>query len=131
MSLGQHDVPILPALLHRTSVALSQVSIGDQVVIDAGVYVLHGQIVIDGFVRIGRGVALSPWVTIGPDGGSTPGPTLGDGVFVGTGARILGPVHVGANAKIAANSVVVDDVPPDTTVAGSPARVVADRRPQL
>ena len=124
MSLVAHHVPILPTLLHRMCMMLSQVSIGDSVFIDAGVYLLHGQISIDGDVWIGQGVTISPWVTIGSIEGNMQGPTLGDRVFVGTGAQILGPVSVGANAKIAANAVVLGDVPAGATVAGAPARVV-------
>ncbi|NDP43125.1 MAG: hypothetical protein GZ089_10495 [Aromatoleum sp.] len=127
-SLRSHHIPFAPTILHRICMMTSQVCIGDPVVIAPGVYIPHGQIVIDGAVRIGTHTILNPWVTIGLLEGNMQGPTLGDGVFVGTGAKILGPVQIGANAKIAANSVVLHDVAPDTTVAGAPARLVADRR---
>ncbi len=129
-SLRRHRVPLLPTALHRACMLMSQVCIGDPVVIAPGVYLPHGQVVIDGLVRIGTGTIISPWVTIGLLEGTTQGPTLGDGVFVGTGAKILGPVTVGANAKVAANAVVLQDVAPNTTVAGAPARLVSDRSDQ-
>ena len=51
-------------------------------------------------------------------------PTLGNNVMVGSGARVLGPFKVGDNAKIAANAVVLEEVPPDCTAVGVPARIV-------
>ena len=56
-------------------------------------------------------------------------PVLGDGVFVGAGAKVLGSVRVGDGARIGANAVVVHDVPPHATVVGIPARVVRTRNP--
>jgi serine O-acetyltransferase len=61
----------------------------------------------------------------------TPGkrhPTLCSGVLVGAGAKILGPITVNANARIGANSVVIEDVPPGMTVVGIPGRIVRDPR---
>src|SRR6185312_4543812 len=51
-------------------------------------------------------------------------PTLGDNVTVGSGAKLLGPIVVGDNAKIGANTVVVEDVPPGATVVGNPGHLV-------
>ena len=127
-SLHRNRVPIIPHLLHRCCMMMAQVCIGEPVVIEPGVYLLHGQVVIDGSVSIGSGTQIAPWVTIGLLGGNSQGPTIGNDVFVGTGAKVLGPVTVGDRSMIAANAVVIDDVPPDTTVAGAPALVVADRR---
>lgn len=75
-------------------------------------------------VTIGARVCIMQSVTIGtaPD---RPGvPVIGDDVFIGAGARVLGPVKVGARARIAANSLVVSDVPPDTTAIGVPAKML-------
>ncbi len=117
-------LPIVPRLAHRLAMALSQISIGDPVVVEPGVYIIHGQIVIDGLVRIGTGAVIAPFVTIGLRAGDITGPTLEPGVSVGTGAKIIGPVRVGAGAQIGANAVVVDDVEPGCTVVGTPARPV-------
>jgi serine O-acetyltransferase len=123
-SLG---VPMLPRLAHRLAMAIAQVSIGDPVVVQPGVYLLHGQVVIDGLVEIGGDTVIGPFVTIGLVAGDLVGPTIGRGVRIGTGARILGPLQVGAGAVIGANSVVLSDVPAGATAAGVPARIVASK----
>ncbi|MCD8343940.1 MAG: serine O-acetyltransferase, partial [Oscillospiraceae bacterium] len=51
-------------------------------------------------------------------------PTIGNNVLIGTGAKVLGPFKVGDNSRIAANSVVLKEVPPDCTAVGVPARIV-------
>jgi serine O-acetyltransferase len=117
-------VPVLPRLAHRLAMAWAQVTIGDPVVVHPGVYIVHGQIVIDGIVEIQSGVVISPFVTIGLRGGDLLGPTIERDVSIGTGAKVLGGVRVGAGAQIGANAVVLDDVPPGATVVGSPARPV-------
>jgi serine O-acetyltransferase len=90
--------------------------------VEPGIYVMHGQVVVDGLVRIGHGAVIGPFVTIGLRAGNFLGPTIEPGVQIGTGAKILGPVQVGAGAQIGANAVVVDDVAPGETVVGIPAR---------
>lgn len=115
-------VPVLPRVAHRLAMMLAQVSIGDPVVMEPGVYIVHGQVVIDGLAEIGPGVVIAPFVTIGLRAGDVRGPTLESGVSVGTGAKIIGPVRVGAGATVGANAVVVHDVAPGTTVVGAPAR---------
>lgn len=118
-------VPILPRLAHRLAMAIAQVSIGDPVIVHPGVYILHGQVVIDGLVEIHEGVVIGPFVTIGLRG-SVEGPTIGRQVRIGTGAKILGPVRIGSGSQIGANAVVVGDVPEGATVVGVPARSVGE-----
>ncbi|MEO5333544.1 MAG: serine O-acetyltransferase [Magnetococcus sp. YQC-5] len=95
--------------------------------IGEGFFIDHGMgVVIGETTHIGNNVTLYHGVTLG---GTTwdPGkrhPTLGDGVVVGAGAKILGPITIGANARVGSNAVVVSDVPPDTTVVGVPGRLV-------
>lgn len=120
-------VPILPTVLHRLCVILGQLDVGNHVLIEPGVYIPHGKVVIDGIVRIGRGTMITPWVTLGLTTAIV-GPSIGRNVLIGTGAKILGPLEIGERARIAANAVVLSDVPPDTTVAGAPATVVRERR---
>jgi serine O-acetyltransferase len=79
-------------------------------------------IVINGRVTGGAGVHLEHQVTIGAERRESP--RLGDDVFVGAGARILGAVSIGNGARVGANAVVVNDVPPFATVVGIPAQVV-------
>jgi serine O-acetyltransferase len=119
-------VPVLPRLAHRLAMSTAQVCIGKNVVIHPGVHLGHGQVVIDGFVEIHRGTVILPFVTIGLRQGKARGPTIGRDVLIGTGARILGPVTVHRDARIGANSVVIDDVPARATVVGVPARIVGD-----
>jgi serine O-acetyltransferase len=115
-------IPILPRIAHRLAMMTAQVCIGDPVVMQPGVYIAHGQVVIDGIVDIHPGVVIFPWVTVGLRAGNFQGPKILEGVHIGTGAKVIGPVTVGKGARIGANSVVVGDVAPRTTVVGAPAR---------
>ena len=101
----------------------AQVSIGPGVLMHPGVYIVHGQIVIDGLVEVGTGTVIAPWVTIGLRG-SIEGPVIGNDVNIGTGAKVLGTIKVGREARIGANAVVTSDIPERTTAVGMPARVV-------
>jgi len=120
-------VPLLPRVAHRLAMAIAQVSIGDPVVVHPGVYIVHGQVVIDGLVEVGSGTALFPFVTIGLRAGGMQGATIESDASIGTGAKVIGPVRIGAGAHVGANAVVVHDVPAGATVVGAPARSVADR----
>jgi serine O-acetyltransferase len=119
-------VPVLPRLAHRLAMAIAQVSIGDPVIVHPGVYILHGQVVMDGLVEIHAGAVIGPWVTIGLRAGNLVGPTVEHDVHIGTGAKLIGPVQVGHGAQIGANAVVVNDVPAGATVVGAPARAVGE-----
>jgi serine O-acetyltransferase len=123
-SLQARGVPFLPRLAHRLAMAFAQVSIGDPVVVQPGVYLVHGQVVLDGLVEIGPGVTIAPWVTIGLRAGNLQGPTIERGAQIGTGAKVIGPVRIGADARIGANAVVTDDVPASATAVGIPARAL-------
>jgi serine O-acetyltransferase len=81
----------------------------------------HG-VVINGAVRGGKNVKIEHQVTIGAERRQMP--IIGDDVFIGAGAKIIGAVKIGDGAKIGANAVVVHDVAPNTTVVGIPARPV-------
>jgi serine O-acetyltransferase len=115
-------VPVLPRLVHRLAMAIAQVSIGDPVVVHRGVYILHGQVVVDGMTEIHSGVVIGPFVTIGLRGGDLVGPTIERNVTIGTGAKVLGRLRVGAGAQIGANAVIIDDVGEGATAVGVPAR---------
>lgn len=83
-------------------------------------------VVINGKVRGGSHVYLEHGVTLG-DSGAGGCPVLGDRVYVGCGATVVGAIAVGSGARVGSNAVVVHDVAPDTTVVGIPARPVARR----
>ena len=84
-------------------------------------------VVINGQVRGGANVFIEHQVTIGAERRQSP--VLGTDVFIGAGAKIIGPVMIGDGARIGANAVVLTDVPPHATAVGIPARVVRVRRP--
>lgn len=95
--------------------------IGRRLVIDHGVGVVIGET-----TEIGDDVLIYQGVTLGGTGKDTGKrhPTIGNGVMVSAGSKVLGPIKVGDRARVAAGAVVLDDVPPDATVVGVPARVV-------
>ena len=92
-----------------------------------GLVLIHSNgVVINGSVRGGENVYIEHQVTIGAE--KRQSPTIGNGVFIGAGAKIVGPVTIGDNARVGANAVVTKDVAPDTTVVGIPAKPIGDRR---
>jgi serine O-acetyltransferase len=126
-ALWDSDVPLAPRLIAYTTRAITGVEIHPAAEIGSGFFIDHGSgVVIGETAEIGDRVTLYQGVTLGGTGFS-PGkrhPTLEDNVTVGSGAKLLGPVTVGANAKVGANTVVVEDVPPETTVVGNPGHPV-------
>jgi serine O-acetyltransferase len=91
-----------------------------------GFVLLHSQgVVINGQARGGSNICLEHQVTIGAERNQNP--ILGNDVYIGCGAKVLGAVRVGNGARIGANAVVVQDVPEGATVVGIPARVVRQR----
>lgn len=94
--------------------------------IGGGLYIGHvGGVIISQHAVIGRNCDISQRVTIGTSATGRPGaPTLGDNVYVGTGATLAGKIRIGNGAKIAANTLVIDDVPNGATVMGVPGRVI-------
>jgi serine O-acetyltransferase len=98
--------------------------IGRRLVIDHGMGVVIGET-----AEIGDDCYIYHQVTLGVARtmGGKRHPTVGNNVIIGTGAKILGPITIGDNARVGSNAVVVDPVPPDTTVVGMPARPVERR----
>lgn len=122
VAMLRRGIPVLPRVCHFLSMSTSQVCIGDPVVVGAGLYLPHGQVVVDGVTEVGSHVILFPWTTIGLRAGNFSGPVIRDGAHVGTGAKVIGSVTVGAQARVGANAVVVRNVAPGETVAGVPAK---------
>ena len=125
-ALQRRGVPVLPRICHRLAINIAGVTIGDPVVMHAGVHVLHGQVVIDGVTEIHPGVVIGPFVSIGLVSGDIGGPTIEEEVMVGTSASVLGKLTVGKGATIGANAAVFGDVPAVATVVGVPGRPKTD-----
>ena len=94
-----------------------------------GLYIGHfGTIIISGGCKIGANCNLSQGVTIGiKSSGSHPGaPLIGNNVYIGPGAKLIGGISIGDNCVIGANAVVTKDFPPNSIIAGIPARNIGD-----
>ncbi|NPV06417.1 MAG: serine O-acetyltransferase [Anaerolineae bacterium] len=126
--LWEWKVPIVPRLLSHLSRFLTGVEIHPGATIGRRFFIDHGMgVVIGETTEIGSDVTLYQGVTLGGTGKdrSKRHPTLGDGVLVGAGAVVLGPVTIGQGARIGAGAVVLRDAPPHSTVVGVPGRVIA------
>ena len=120
-------VPLVPRALSTISRAWTGIEIHPAARIGRGFFIDHGAgVVIGETAEIGDDVTLYQGVTLGGTGFATGKrhPTLQDNVTVGAGAKLLGAITVGHGAKIGANSVVIHDVPPNTTVVGNPGHPV-------
>lgn len=107
---------------HRTGIEIHPgATIGKRLVIDHGMGIVIGET-----AEIGDDCLIYHGVTLGGTGKDSGKrhPTIGNNVLIGTGAKVLGPFKVGDNSRIAANSVVLSEIPADSTAVGVPARVV-------
>ena len=98
-----------------------------------GLFIDHGHgVVIGETTVIGDNVTIYQGVTLGGTGkhGGKRHPTIGDGVTIGAGAKVLGPFTVGSHSKVGAGAVVLKEVPPYCTVVGNPGRVVRKKGPE-
>ena len=111
---------------HRLAIVVAQVSIGDPVVVQPGLYMLHGQVVIDGITEVGPRRAIAPFVTIGLRAGDVVGPTIGADVQIGTGAKVIGRIEIGEGATDRRERGGGRRRRPGATVAGAPARPLGD-----
>jgi serine O-acetyltransferase len=126
-ALLEAGVPVLPRIIAYATRAVTGVEIHPAAQIGREFFIDHGAgVVIGETAVIGDCVTLYQGVTLGGTGfqRGKRHPTLGDNVTVGSGAKLLGPIAVGDNAKIGANTVVVEDVPPGATVVGNPGHPV-------
>ncbi len=126
-ALMEAGVPVLPRAIAYMTRAVTGVEIHPAAAIGNEFFIDHGAgVVIGETAVIGDRVTLYQGVTLGGTGfqRGKRHPTLGDNVTVGSGAKLLGPIDVGAGAKVGANTVVVEDVPPGATVVGNPGHTV-------
>ena len=126
-ALWKARIPALPGMVARYNLSKHGLDVPPSVEIGPGLYVPHPVGTVVMARRIGARVSLISGITIGMRQ-THEFPVLGDDVFVGAGARILGALTIGAGASIGANAVVLGDVPPGATAVGIPARV---RLPKL
>lgn len=120
-------VPIVPRWLSQFNRFLTGIEIHPGATIGRGLFIDHGAgVVIGETAEIGDNVTIYQGVTLGGTGKESGKrhPTVGDNVVFGAGAKVLGAIRIGDNAKVGAGSVVVADVPSDSTVVGNPGRPV-------
>ena len=127
--LYRGELYFIARFINHLSRLLTGIDIHPGAVIGRNFFIDHGFVAIGETAEIGDNVTIYQCVTLG---GTDPSsgvdgkrhPTLRDGVIVGSGAQILGPVTVGSRARIGANAVVTHDVPDGATMVGIPARAV-------
>lgn len=120
--LWRMGVPILPGILTRLNITLHGFDVPYSVHIGPGLYVPHPVGTVITARSIGRNLSLISGITIGMR--HEPAfPIIGDNVFIGAGARVLGGIVIGDNVQIGANAVVLNDVPANSTAVGVPARI--------
>lgn len=123
----KHKMEFIARLLSQLGRFFTGVEIHPGAEIGRGLFIDHGSgVVIGETTIIGEDCIIYQGVTLGGTGKDKGKrhPTLGDNVLVGSGAKILGPFKVGSNARIAANAVVLEEVPENATAVGVPARIV-------
>jgi serine O-acetyltransferase len=126
-ALDELGVPLAPRMLSNVVKVVTGVEIHPAAKIGRGLFIDHGAgVVIGETAEVGDGVTMYQGVTLGGTGFARGKrhPTVGREVMIGSGAKLLGPIEVGARSKIGANSVVVHDVPENATVVGNPGHPV-------
>lgn len=128
--LHRRGVPFLPRLISQASRALTGIEIHPGARIGERCFIDHGAGVVIGETAVlGDDVSIFQGVTLGGRGfwtdqsGTKRHPTIGDGVTLGVGCSVLGPVTVGARSRVGAHALVVADVPSDTTVSAPPSHM--------
>ena len=124
--LARAGLAPLALLPHWVNKVLNGCVIGVRAQFGPGFVLIHPVgVVINSAVKGGRDVRIESGVVIGDNRGGVP--VLADGVFIGSGAKVIGGVQVGEGARIGANAVVLHDVPAGATAVGIPARVLSSR----
>lgn len=119
----RHHLGLLGMLISKFNYHWNSIVVGQGAVFGEGFVILHSiGVVINGAVRCGKNLVIEHGVTIGAE--KYQFPKLGDNIFIGSGAKVLGNVTIGNNVKIGANAVVVKDVPDNVTAVGVPAKIL-------
>jgi serine O-acetyltransferase len=122
-----HNAKLFARIISQVTRFWTGIEIHPGAVIGARCFIDHGMAVVIGeTTEIGDDVTIYQAVTLGGTGKETGKrhPTIGNRVVISSGAKVLGPFRVGDDSKIGAGSVVLDEVPPGSTVVGVPGRVV-------
>ena len=125
--LYTHHMPFLARWISQRSARLTNIEIHPGAEIGRRFFIDHGTgVVIGETAQIGDDVTIYQGVTLGGTGKDVGKrhPTVGSGVMIGAGAKVLGPFTIGDNTKIAAGSVVLHEIPANSTAVGAPAKVV-------
>jgi serine O-acetyltransferase len=125
--MHRRKVKLLPGVLQRRLLKLYGLELVPGAKIGGGLYIAHPVACVIVVESMGTNVSMMGSVTLGRRE-KLRWPTVGDNVFLGAGCRVLGPVEIGANAKVGANSVVLTDIPTGGVAVGVPARVLAPDR---
>ena len=128
--LNYWKIPFIPRLISNISRFFTGIEIHPAARIGRRFFIDHGMgVVIGATTIIGDDVLLYQGVTLGGTGNEhgKRHPTLGDNIVVGSGAKVLGNITIGSNSRIGAGSVVIDDVPENSTVTGIPGRIVRQK----
>jgi serine O-acetyltransferase len=133
-ALNEAGIPLAPHALAYASKAATGVEIHPAATVGDSLFIDHGAgVVIGETAEIGDNVTIYQGVTLGGTGfqRGKRHPTVESDVVIGSGAKLLGPIQVGHGAKVGANSVIIHDVPPNSTVVGNPGHPVRveGRRP--
>jgi serine O-acetyltransferase len=123
--LGQF-LRLIYYLLFKVIEIATGISLDCNAKIGSGIYIGHfGQIFIHSDVEIGENLSLGQGVTIGTLGlGRRGAPKIGNNIYIGVGAKILGEIKIGDNVRIGANAVVIQDIPNGCTVVGIPGKII-------
>src|SRR5829696_306262 len=126
-AIDEAGIPLVPRMFANTMKLVTGVEIHPAARIGRGLFIDHGSgVVIGETSEVGDNVTMYQGVTLGGTGFARGKrhPTIGDEVMIGSGAKLLGPIDVGRCSKIGANSVVIHDVPANSTVVGNPGHPV-------
>ena len=118
----QRRIPFMPGFMQRQIYKRYGLEISPGAEIGGGLYIAHPIGTVISVQRMGSNCSLIAAITIGMRN-EWRFPVIGDGVFIGAGARVLGDITLGAGCQIGANAVVIKDVPPGATAVGIPAKV--------
>lgn len=122
----RHKMTFIARMISQRAARKTGIEIHPAAKIGRRVFIDHGTgVVIGETAEVGDDVTIYQGVTLGGTGKiqGKRHPTIGNGVMVGSGAKVLGPFKVGDHSKIAANAVVLNEVPPNCTAVGVPARI--------